>query len=128
MVKEANIAVTIPMNGIYPSLNLSQAVMVVAYELAAATTPGVEFRSGYNPATNDHTGDPDLPPDADVSWKVLESRIRFLLETAGIPEGGPLFHRILERLSYLREGDIHLAHSVSSRLQKIIAEYQRSSR
>lgn len=102
IVLGANLAVTIPMAGPYPSLNLSQSVMVMAYELARITGQNKE-------AAPDAKTDPQ-------SWSALETRVISILNRSGIPGGSPLHHRILERMSLLGAEDINLVHSVSSRV------------
>ncbi|MCK4746755.1 MAG: hypothetical protein KAT15_06970, partial [Bacteroidales bacterium] len=103
LVLQSDLAMSIPMADTYPSLNLSQAVMVAAYELAPLNPlekPGqVSSKSGEG-------------------WGELKSQSRKLIAEAGIPEGSPLFHRIMERMATVGANDIPLFLSVIKRLNK----------
>ncbi len=48
----------------------------------------------------------------------LKYQSRQLLIEAGIPEGGPLYHRIMERMATVGSNDISLFLSVISRIGK----------
>lgn len=104
IIRQANAGVTILMQTAYPSLNLSQAVMVIAYELSSILSPASRDAQSPDP---DHT---------EASWKALEERSTKLLEKAGILPSTSLHHRILERMSFLKESDARLVHSVTSRI------------
>ncbi len=101
LVLRADLAVSIPMAGNYPSLNLAQAVMVVAYELAplnALNKPGeIQHKSGEGFAR-------------------LKELSEFTLGSAGIHKGSALYHRIMERMATVGANDIPLFLSVLSRL------------
>ena len=103
LVLKSDMAMSIPLAGSYPSLNLAQSVMVTAYELSQLNhleKPGEALsKSGEGFAT-------------------LKRQTEQLLGEAGIPEGTPLFHRILERLATVNANDIPLFLSVLSRIQK----------
>ena len=103
LVLRSDMAVTIPMASGYPSLNLAQSVMIMAYELSPLnrlTTPGKEhLKSGEG-------------------YGELRSLTRKLLAEKGIPEGSPLFHRIMERLATVGANDIPLFLSVISRINQ----------
>ena len=103
LVLKSDMAMSIPMAGSYPSLNLAQSVMVTAYELSQLNKlekPGEALsKSGEG-------------------WITLKRNTEELLRQSGIPEGTPLFHRILERLSTVDANDIPLFLSVLSRIQK----------
>ncbi len=94
-----DVASTIPLVHSYPSLNLSQAAMLFAYEL-----------SGLEPIVSDQE-DPEIP-----SYSELKARINSIMDIIEIPEQMPLRGRILERLSMLGSDDINLLHSLSSRI------------
>ena len=102
LVLKSDMAISIPMAGAYPSLNLAQSVMVLAYELSQLNhmeKPGeVQTKSGEGFGT-------------------LKKQSIQLLRNLGIPESTPLHHRILERLATLDANDIPLFLSVLSRLQ-----------
>ena len=103
LILQSNIAVSIPMNEPYPSLNLSQAVMIMAYELSQLSL----FRNKKNEEEMSIEG-----------WKQLDIRVRNILSAANIKPQNPLYNRILERVSFLNSGDAGLLHSVTSRLEK----------
>ena len=73
---KANVGVTIPMATGYPSLNLSQAVMTIAYECSA----GAER---VNPAEKD--GD----NQEQATWQQLQERSSFILQQTGIHPPNP---------------------------------------
>ena len=89
---------TIPMTAPYPSLNLSQAVMIYAYIL-----------SGYGSPDKDA---PSTPPDQD-SYLNLKKRIVKILSQTTIGKNKTLLNRIMERVALLGEDDIHLLHSIT---------------
>lgn len=103
LVLKSDLAMSIPMSDSYPSLNLSQAVMISAYELSPLnqlSIPGKALaKSGEG-------------------WGTLKRQASKLLHDAGIEEGSPLYHRIMERLATLSATDIPLFLSVLSRLQE----------
>lgn len=103
LVLRSDMAMSIPMAGSYPSLNLSQSVMISAYELSPLNQldkPGTAInKSGEG-------------------WGTLKSLSEQLLGSVGIPEGSPLYHRIMERMATVGANDIPLFLSVLSRLQK----------
>jgi tRNA/rRNA methyltransferase len=103
LVLKSDMAMSIPMAESYPSLNLAQSVMVTAYELSPLNQlekPGEALsKSGEGFGT-------------------LKKQTKQLLRQAGIPEGTPLFHRILERMATVDANDIPLFLSVLSRIQK----------
>lgn len=103
LVLKSDLAMSIPMADSYPSLNLAQAVMVTAYELSALNRvekPGKPLSK---------TGE---------GWSTLKTQTTQLLRDSGIPEGSPLYHRILERLGTVDANDIPLFLSVLARIQK----------
>ncbi|MFZ5940116.1 MAG: TrmH family RNA methyltransferase [Bacteroidota bacterium] len=103
LIRRSDLAMTIPLATAFPSLNLSQAVMITAYELSGIEAGAVETEDA----------------GAGVQgWKELKDRVDLMLNESGIPEGSPLYHRIMERMARLGETDIHLLHSVTSRLLK----------
>jgi tRNA/rRNA methyltransferase len=93
----SDLAMSIPMAAEYPSLNLAQSVMVTAYELSFLNKPTKPGQS----LTKSGEG-----------WSELKKQVRLLLSEAGIPEGGPLFHRIMERMATVGANDIPLFLSV----------------
>jgi tRNA/rRNA methyltransferase len=103
LILKSDMAMSIPMAGSYPSLNLAQSVMVTAYELSPLKhmeKPGEILAKSWE------------------GFGTLKKQTKQLLIDAGIPEGTPLFHRILERLATVDANDIPLLLSVLSRIQK----------
>ena len=103
LILQSDMAMSIPMAQSYPSLNLAQSVMVTAYELSPLNQPG-------KPGTS-------LSKSGE-GWGTLKKQSVLLLKEAGIEEGTPLFHRIMERMATLSANDIPLFLSVLSRIQK----------
>jgi len=103
LVLKSDLAVSIPMAGSYPSLNLAQSVMVIAYELSL-----------LNPMEKPG----ELLVKSGEGFGTLKKQTKQLLHQSGIPEGSPLYHRILERLATVDANDIPLFLSVLSRIQK----------
>lgn len=103
LILKSDMAMSIPMAGGYPSLNLAQSVMITAYELSPLNQldlPGtVLSKSGEG-------------------WLTLKRQTVQVLNEAGILEGTPLHHRIVERMATLSSQDIPLFLSVISRIQK----------
>ena len=100
-IRKCDIVSTIPMAASYPSLNLSQAVMIYAYTLAGAGEYHVD-----ESAKRDETG----------SYKVLKAKIGKILDNTGIKNNPTLCNRIMERIADLGEDDIHLLHSISNEI------------
>ena len=103
LILKSDLAMSIPMTGSYPSLNLAQAVMITAYELSPLNHP-------EKPGTK-------LSKSGE-GWGTLKRQSTQLLYENGILEGTPLFHRIMERMATLSANDIPLFLSVISRIQK----------
>lgn len=103
LILHSNIAVTIPMYKPYPSLNLSQAVMIMAYEMSQISL------SKHEKSKEEMSIE---------GWKQLDQRVKKMLSAAEIKPQNPLYNRILERVSFLQSGDAGLLHSVTSRLEK----------
>lgn len=103
LILKSDMAMSIPMAGAYPSLNLAQSVMITAYELSPLNQldlPGTKLsKSGEG-------------------WGTLKKQTLQVLNEAGILEGTPLHHRIVERMATLSSQDIPLFLSVISRIQK----------
>ncbi len=103
LILQSDMAMSIPMTASYPSLNLAQSVLITAYEL-----------SPLNPLNK-----PGSPlAKTGEGWATLKTETGKLLNDVGIPEGGPLYHRIMERMATLGSSDIPLFLSVLSRIQK----------
>ncbi len=103
LVLKSDMAMSIPMAGSYPSLNLGQAVMVCAYELSPLN------RLDMPGATLSKSGE---------GWGTLKYQVQQLLNESGIPVGSPLHHRIMERMATVSANDIPLFLSALSRIHK----------
>jgi tRNA/rRNA methyltransferase len=101
LILQSDLAMSIPMNTTYPSLNLGQSVMVTAYELSPLNElakPGQEqIKSGEG-------------------WGELKKQALQVLSDAEIKKGTPLYHRIMERLATIGANDIPLFLSVLKRV------------
>jgi tRNA/rRNA methyltransferase len=103
LILKSDMAMSIPMAGGYPSLNLAQSVMLTAYELSPLN----------------HLEKPGTPlSKSGEGWGTLKRQTTQLLNEAGILGGTPLYHRIMERMATLSSQDIPLFLSVISRIQK----------
>jgi len=103
ILSRCDVASTIALKQPYPSLNLSQSVMLYAYEFSSVVW--------------------EAPPLAGIdtaSYATLKNRVKQLLARVGIPEEMPVYNRILERLSFLGADDINLFHSVTSRVMNTL--------
>lgn len=98
-----DITTSIPLAADFPSLNLSQAVMIYAYELSAL------------PARLESTGH-SLPEENSV--RALKIKATGLLEKSGIQRDDAIFGRIMERISLAGDTDIKLLHSAISAILK----------
>ena len=117
IIQHADLAVTVPMASTYPSLNLSQSVMILSYELSLLDIP--ENIKPAIPAKSDSLR--EIKQDKSVkpeSFRELKQKTRELLEDIGVKEGTPLHHRIMERVAILKSGDISLMHAVTSKISK----------
>lgn len=101
-MKMCDITSNIPMALPYPSLNLSQAVMLYAYEL-----------SGLNPENN-NSGNIQSPG----SMVNLKMKVRRILSEIGITDEDNIYGRIMERIAFLNDDDVNLMHSVAGLLDK----------
>jgi tRNA/rRNA methyltransferase len=103
LILQSDLAMTIPMATSYPSLNLAQSVMVTAYELSVLnqlSRPGQSIQKSGE------------------GFGTLKKQVHHLLRNAGIPEGSPLYHRIMERIALTGPVDIPLFLSVLNRLNQ----------
>ena len=94
---------TISMAEAYPSLNLSQAVMLYAFTLAEIVNEEKKNISA---------------PDGPGSLKSLKTKIDHLLSDTDIENNKALKGRIMERISLASDKDIRLMHSVLNTLFK----------
>ena len=103
LILKSDMAMSIPMAGSYPSLNLAQSVMLTAYELS----PLNQLDLPGSPLSK-----------SDEGWGTLKRQTAQVLNETGILAGTPLYHRIMERMATLSSQDIPLFLSVLSRIQK----------
>ena len=104
-IKMCDMVSSIPMSITYPSLNLSQAVMIYAYLLTDVSQQMDEYEKGTQ-----------IPS----SYPPLKKRVRNILDQTRIKENQTLYNRIMERVALLGEDDIHLLHSVTEQLLTIL--------
>jgi tRNA/rRNA methyltransferase len=148
IIQHADAGVTIPMATTHPSLNLAQSVMVIAYELSALLQDETSYRQTTRmhgktrqqqqtiapypeqevlPLRQQPTGNKSNQDQEDMTgqqqpetWRELRNRTEEILNLAGIRTGTPLYHRILERMSFLKASDARLAHSVTSKIMEMV--------
>jgi tRNA/rRNA methyltransferase len=100
ILKDCDIVSYIPMNNLYPSLNLAQAVMIYAYTLFISGIP----QESANMKSQDNK-----------SMKALKQKATGLMNVI-MDNNDILAGRIMERLMVMGEDDLHLAHSVCNKL------------
>jgi tRNA/rRNA methyltransferase len=101
-----DIVTSVPIANAYPSLNLSQAVMVFAYALMPLTIKpeNTELSEGIN----------------NHGYKALCSKVISTLNNIGLTNESLVHGRVLERLSQISDEDVNLLHSVTSKLTEFI--------
>jgi tRNA/rRNA methyltransferase len=97
--------VTLNMRAPYPSLNLSQAVMVFAYILSPLVLQAPIKK---------------LTTLQENEFKSLKNRIKNIFALVGLDQNPDIVNRLLERLVFLSGEDVHLLHSVCARLERKI--------
>jgi len=111
-IRLCDIASTIPLKETYPSLNLSQAVMIYAYTLANLNTekdPGRISPERENELTRANSDS--------AKFRTMMDKSGELLKKLEVDRSPALYNRILERLALLKEEDINLLLSVLGRLK-----------
>lgn len=96
-----------PMAVSYPSLNLSQAVMLYAWKLSGLASAPV---AQSEPAT----------PDAQLG--ALRQRLEHLLPQVGAPASGKLSQWVFERLPLLTERDVGFVHTLCGNIERKLRE------
>lgn len=96
-----------PMAVPYPSLNLSQAVMLYAWELSGLAG---------KPATQSE------PANTDARLGALRQRLEHLLPRVDAPAEGKLSKWVFERLPLLSEKDIGFVHALSGNIERRLGE------
>jgi len=102
-LKLCDLVSSIPLKTNYPSLNLSQAVMLYAYELSK-----VNFE------------ETSVPVSEKGNFTTVKDKISILMKEIGMDDGSNLYNRVLERVSFMNSGDINLVLSLLTRIQKKI--------
>ena len=97
-IRLCDIVMTIPMKHNFPSLNLSQAVMVFAYELSR-----IQWKSEVT----------ETIKVSDGSYRSIKNKVQYVLDNTKISANPVLAGRVIERLAHAGESDIKLIHSVS---------------
>jgi tRNA/rRNA methyltransferase len=97
-IRMCDIVSSVPLSNPYPSLNLGQAVMLYAYTLS-----GFDVKKSYSTITENSNSE---------EFRTMMDRARQVLDETGFPESPALYNRLLERLAWLDEDDIHLVLSV----------------
>ncbi len=100
-LKLCDLVSSIPLKTSYPSLNLSQAVMLYAYEWSKASL------SKNNP-----------PVSGKGNFAIAKEKINLLMKEIGMHENSNLFNRIMERVSFMGSDDIKLLLSLIDRVRK----------
>jgi tRNA/rRNA methyltransferase len=98
-----DISTFVPMHTDYPSLNLSQAVMLYAYLLSGSVDDRSQRKNRNIP---------------DAKFRVLKSKTAELLSETKIHSNPNIYNRIFERLALLGDDDINLILSVLEALKK----------
>lgn len=101
-LRRCDLMSTIPLKTSFPSLNLAQAVMVYAYELS-------EFTGLHRKRTAATTS---------LQCRPLKEKVSDILLDLGFEKNSAIYPRIMERLMILKEGDMHLVHSVCNKFIK----------
>ena len=101
-IRMCDMASSIPLKQSYPSLNLSQAVMIYAYTLFDLSFP-------------EETG--RVSPERENEFRRVMDKSKDILIKLGVDRSPALYNRILERLALLGEEDIHLLLSVLGRMK-----------
>jgi tRNA/rRNA methyltransferase len=97
-LKICDIAVTIPLAKPFPSVNLAQSVMVIAYIFSQNK---LKTLNSFNKTS---------------SYSLLKQKAKIVLEKTGINNNDNLYGRIMERLSVAKTTDINLFLSVFDKI------------
>ena len=97
-----DVATSVPMATTYPSLNLSQAVMLYAFLMQ--TTPEEQ----------EH----EIKQDNAPGFRRVKNNIMEIIKAAGFSNKHPILQRINERLSALSGKDMNLVHSVAMKIKE----------
>ena len=99
---------SIPAAKTYPSLNLSQAVMIYAYILSQ--NPKLQVQ--------DRRMESNCPKESE--YKALFNASSTILDHIGIPTQSKLHQKILKRFAHLNQHDLYLLHFIKNKLIPLI--------
>ncbi|SFM34704.1 tRNA/rRNA methyltransferase [Marinobacter zhejiangensis] len=98
----------LPLKTTYPSLNLAQAVMVYAWELA------------------DMPRETATSPEADSgNWRSLQTRLTSLLPQLDTPLDGKLAQLLLQKLPRLPNRELGLLHTLAGNIEQVLERKKR---
>jgi tRNA/rRNA methyltransferase len=98
-IKICDIITSVSLANPYPSLNLSQAVMIYAFLLARVLPNYSKEDTGKYP---------------EKSLQALKMKVKEVLKEIEIKQSHIIGPRIMERMSYLKNEDINLLHSIAN--------------
>lgn len=112
VLNQCDLVSTVPLRTSYPSLNLAQAVLLYAYELAPLLERSDE---GGRPAAREGASSAESRGEESPAYRALLQRTVRLLSERAVNE--PLIGRVRERLAHVEEGDVALIHSILNALE-----------
>jgi tRNA/rRNA methyltransferase len=112
-IRRCDLVSTIPLKQPYPSLNLSQAVMLYAYSLADL---GMSVKEAEPGGSGELTVAGSEKSDSPEAFRTMMDQSADMLRRLEVDRSPALYNRILERLALLGEDDVHLVLSVLSRI------------
>lgn len=114
----------IPMHTKYPSLNLSQSVMIYAWELSKNGITSLKPVSLKRVSGRSDPVSPAIAPQFKDTPKFRHFRkiTGDLLIRAGYDKESPVYSRIVERLEAIGDKDARLLMSVCSKLEELISD------
>jgi tRNA/rRNA methyltransferase len=112
---------SIPLAAAYPSLNLSQAVMLYAYVLSPFAAGNMRGPGAVEAGVPEYLSESasDGVSGRGLPYRALKKRVGALLDFMEFDEKDLVRKRLLERLAPLSGDDIKLLHSLCARLEKI---------
>lgn len=100
-IELCHISTHVPLCLPYPSLNLSQAVMLFAYILSPLQLRPTEMIANKS---------------SEAEFQSLTKKLDHILENIDLGKDKLIYNRIMERLALLNEDDIHILHSISAKI------------
>jgi tRNA/rRNA methyltransferase len=95
-----NCVSTVPLQKKYPSLNLSQAVMIYAYELSAIPVQTIVD-----------------PQQESLQYAALARKVADLLTQVGLPAWSGVQRRVVKQMAMMTAKDLHCIHSICNKFQ-----------